>query len=283
MLRPGKTTPNNINKKQGGGGSVDAGGYAAPTPPKNPYASPASPLRNRRPVAGYGYYSGGAPPLEDHSNSSYDDALMSTSGRSGYGVPDSSPGAYGMASGNVGLYGSPPPPAMVSNRYYGGTGGIPDGDSEGYKEKPRKRKQNWMIHWLGKLKEPWTWPILLNLILITVTMRIKSQQSRFLQEVRASSFQDVIDIIQRYNREKESLRSDLRGMRESYYKANDSSNKFEREKRKLQQELEKLKAEGPDQKVHQERLKSREDAWKKQVQLLQNATSRESRRAVMER
>jgi Skp family chaperone for outer membrane proteins len=173
---------------------------------------------------------------------------------------------------------------MAANRYYGSGGGIPDGDSEGYKEKPRsRRKQNWMLNLLGKLKEPWTWPILLCLILITVTMRMKSQQSRFLQEVRASSFQDVIDTIQRSNREKESLRSDLRGMRESYYKANDGSIKLEREKRKLQQELDKLKEERPEQKAEQERYKSREEAWKSQVQLLQKATSRESRRAVMER
>lgn len=57
---------------------------------------------------------------------------------------------------------------------------------------------------------------------------------------------------------------------------------IERELEKSKREAELLKKKGDSGNV-EERIKAREEAWKKQVQLLQKATSRESRRAAAER
>lgn len=60
---------------------------------------------------------------------------------------------------------------------------------------------------------------------------------------------------------------------------------LETEKRSLVKQIEDLKAqhEGPDKEAEKARVKTREEAWKNQVELLQQATIRESRRAVSEK
>jgi len=87
-------------------------------------------------------------------------------------------------------------------------------------------------------------------------------------------------------REKESLRSELRTLKESQKKqVAQQIEVTEQKNRALLKQVDelKMKHEGPEAEAERERADKREEAWIHQVQVLQQATSRESRRAVTEK
>ena len=160
--------------------------------------------------------------------------------------------------------------------------------NEGYKEKPlRAPKQNFVWALLSKLfLQPRNWPILVALFLFGTTLRYNLQQKRFLRKVYARSLEEVVDTVQRHMREKESLRSELRTLKESQKKqVKQQIEATEQKNRALLKQVDelKMKHEGPEAEADRERADKREEAWIHQVQVLQQATSRESRRAVTEK
>lgn len=203
-------------------------------------------------------------------------------GSPGYGSPNYGSSGGGNSGSSYGGY-----TGGAAYGGYSGAGGSTSAvsnNNEGYKEKPNKRrKQNVM---LTMLMDPLMWTGALAVLFFILTVRYRLQSQVFLKTVSAGNFQEVVQTLHSSNQEKNLLRVELRTAKESYKKSVATASEMESENRKLQTELKelKLKYDSPEQRVAEKlKMDAREQALKSQVQLLQQATSRESRRAATEK
>jgi hypothetical protein len=124
--------------------------------------------------------------------------------------------------------------------------------NEGYKDKPIKPKKNMLATVVGFVMRHWS--LVLALLFLVTTLRSVAHQKELRQELRTSE---------------ESFRAE-RAKRSA----------AERMQQSLQGQLDQLKSEFESRTV---KVEKREGAWMEQVQLLQQATTRESRRAATEK
>lgn len=172
---------------------------------------------------------------------------------------------------------------------YGGTnnGSTYGGYSSSYKDKPRRSSNQTIV--MQYLKQPIIWLALAAFVLFLTTMQYRGQRNWILRQLNVKTHKDAVNIV-------EDLREQIRKLqRERVTAHQDTTAKntktdqeyaaLERENRKLQKERDELrvKYESPEKRTEATRIAAREDAWKKQVHLLQQAASRESRRATTEK
>jgi len=155
--------------------------------------------------------------------------------------------------------------------------------NEGYKEKPIRKKQN-TLTWISSVLLR-HWAKVLALVLYGFLMRAHVIQRNFLKQAGAKSLSEVQETIQSNRNIVETLREDVRKQKELFKAEKKKSTTTERQSRELQKQVDelKMKHEGPEVEEEKLRAEKREDAWMQQVQLLQQATSRESRRAATEK
>jgi hypothetical protein len=173
----------------------------------------------------------------------------------------------------------PPPPPFGEQSSF-------DADDNKYKKTARGHRSrggtvNWITH---QLKQPLAWWSIAALLGALVSFRSQSQQNAFLRAAGAGSFQQVLDRIARHGIDRDEMQRELRTMKDSYRKAVENANAKDKENRRLQNELDGAhKAHKGAVSSEQKRVQTREQAWKQQVDLLQAATKRESKRAVIDK
>jgi cyclophilin family peptidyl-prolyl cis-trans isomerase len=181
--------------------------------------------------------------------------------------------SYGGYNGNGSAYGG----------FHGGGGG----SNGSFKDKPRSRNgsNDPVALVLDKLKQPWMWGVLAASFFFILTMQYRSQRNAILRELNVSSTKEALQRFQDTHSQKQNFERELFSKTSETKTTAQKTAKLEVELRKVQKERDELrvKFESPDRRRDEIRLAAREEAWKKQVQVLQQATSKESRRAVMEK
>lgn len=127
---------------------------------------------------------------------------------------------------------------------------------------------------------------LMALIMLLMWTNVRGKYNTILKELELPNSKAVIDMykslqtdVAAANKKRDSTGRD---MERDYARR---QKEMERENRLLQKERDELrvKYEGPDKKEEESRLLLREQAFQKQVALLQEATRKESRRTVLEK
>ena len=128
--------------------------------------------------------------------------------------------------------------------------------------------------------------VLLALLFLGATIFYRSQYKIILEKFHVQSIMDAVKSYDKLEVEKKRYQKESLSYKESDRQLKNSMRDLEKTNRDLKKQQEELKLKfdvGGMGLEESEKLKAREEAWKKQVQLLQNATQRESKRAVMER
>jgi hypothetical protein len=190
----------------------------------------------------------------------------------GYGGGDAGPG-YGGYNGGGHLGGG----ASTSSNGNGG------GSFREKSRSPRSRHASFAFDSsiLSKLRNPGLYGYVLAFFFLVGMLSYRSGQNQLMASLESKTFKSALAVIQATKRQKEALQNQLNTARETQ-KVSKKSVEAEGNHRKLQKEIDNLKLqhEGPDRASEQLKIKTREEAWKSQVTLLQQATSRESRRAA---
>eukprot|EP00934_Nitzschia_sp_Nitz4_P007473 Nitzschia sp. Nitz4//scaffold325_size20118//9160//10704//NITZ4_008702-RA/size20118-snap-gene-0.33-mRNA-1//-1//CDS//3329547899//7463//frame0 len=220
--------------------------------------------------------------------------LRQRGGPSGYPTNNDYYGGYsGAASPNYGGYqqGGNTYNAPSYGGYQGGNnayGSAAQSSSSG--EKYSRRRSNPSMALGGGAMNPMAiLSITLGLFALVMLLLWNSARSRYnsiLEELNVPTSKAALDLYQ-------SLQTDLEVARSSKNRINrDTDRKYvkqqkelEAENRKLQKERDALtsKYESPERREQDARLLAREEAFQAQVERLQTATRRESKRAVLER
>lgn len=213
------------------------------------------------PYGGYGggYGSGG-------NNNSYE-----SSGGGGGGSP------YGGYTGGGAAYGAA---SDFGSSHVNGGGG------SSYKEKQREkhRGRNSNHSWPKALTDPWVWTVAVASLFALLAMRFKIQQQFFLNAASAKNYQEVLHTLHRHTLEQDQLRNEVRTAKEAYRKAIETASNKESDFKKLKAKLTELQSHHDELRESEfTRKQTREQAWKEQVELLQKATTRESRRAAIDK
>lgn len=129
------------------------------------------------------------------------------------------------------------------------------------------------------LKNKWIWTLLVCFLLLLTTLHYRSQHKATLAQLKVTSVEEAVQQFQDAERERSRWRKDNHvhmHAQEEYKKKIDG----------LKQANTRLEIEKSDfeQKYNENKVSlKRQDAMEHQIELLQNATSRESRRAVLEK
>jgi hypothetical protein len=140
--------------------------------------------------------------------------------------------------------------------------------------------------WMMRFKiYPWVLFLLLSIIFFLLATRCRSQQRHLLEEIQLSSVDEVIDAFARLKEDNRKWEREIFSQKGSEREAHARYSSLERSNRMLRKERDalSLKYESPERRNEQLRIVAREDAWKNQVHLLQQATVREARRAATEK
>lgn len=225
---------------------------------------------------GGGYYSRGSGLVEEKK---YD----SNNGHGGnlnagyYGSPAAttsmSPG-YTVSSGGSGGGGA----SNYGGHYSGGSsniGNVYQGSGK-YNKRRGSGSGGGINLFVQILKEPVAWASMVALVCFAMMMSNRSAQNAFLKRTGTLHFEDAIEAWDTIERMNKHFKSEM-----AKYKSEAKLNA-----RKIVEETSKLEAsnQGLEQ-LHEERetkVTAREAAWKDQVELLQRATKKESRRVVVE-
>lgn len=206
----------------------------------------------------------------------------------GYGGGGSGGGYYGNGyGGNNSGYGGYTGGANDYGAGYGGAAVHMSSDSSSsFKDKPSRRSGSGInVDWIfAKLRE--YWGVLLAILFFLQMMSYRSGHNQLLKTLQnAKHVKEATQTYRSLERQRDSLQKQLSISQESYKSMQQKTSSLETEKRNLAQEVAGLKSkhESPERDAEKAKVKTREDAWKNQVQLLQQATSRESRRAVTEK
>jgi hypothetical protein len=196
------------------------------------------------------------------------------------------PTTYGGGGGGVGYGGGDSGPG------YGGYSSSTAGNGSTYgngREKsrsPRNRQGSFALDGVrNTLRNPGLYGYLLAFFFFICMLSYRSGQNQLLNLLDSKKFKDALVEIKAAKRQKENLQNQLNNARETQKVMAKKQVEADGNNRKLQREMDELKTkhEGPERATEQLKVKTREEAWKNQVQLLQQATSRESRRAATEK
>lgn len=205
----------------------------------------------------------------------------------GYGSPNvGSPyggyaGGGGMDAGGSATYGG-----------YAGGGGGGSNNSNDFKEKSRKSHRggsNPILHYaISKLQEPWIWSIIISIIFFILTLHYRSKYNSILSmmDMKNGNIKDIQGSWERNRRLVEDKNRQVTMLQEQQRKNIQKQNLCENDKRTLEKEKQELRIKyenNPSIINEKNRLLSRDNAWKDQVEILQKATQRESRRSVIDK
>jgi hypothetical protein len=117
------------------------------------------------------------------------------------------------------------------------------------------------------------------------TLRYRSQQRNVLHTLQANSLDEVVEGVERLREENRRWERGIFAQKGTERETHARYTALERSSRMLQKERDELrvKYESPERRNDELRIMNREEAWKQQVHLLQQATVREARRAAIEK
>lgn len=113
----------------------------------------------------------------------------------------------------------------------------------------------------------------------------RSGQNQLIGLLESRKFKDALVEIKSIQKQRDGLQNQLKTFRETQRKLKNQKDEMDSAHKQLTQQIVEMKRkhEGPEREMEKSKIKTREEAWKNQVQLLQQATSRESRRAATEK
>lgn len=139
------------------------------------------------------------------------------------------------------------------------------------------------------LTQPWLWVALACLVLAALAFSARSQKGLLLDKLGTKSIDEAIKQWQSLQTENKDLQRQIIKLKHLEKQAKTAAEQFEREKKKLQTERDRLLTESTklsstkDSEEVLANLEKRERGYKKMVEQLQLATQRESKRVVLER
>jgi hypothetical protein len=140
--------------------------------------------------------------------------------------------------------------------------------------------------WMTKFKiYPWVLFLILSVIFLLLVARYRSEQRHLLEEIQLNSVDEVIDAFTKLKEDNRKWEREIFSQKGAEREAHARYSSLERSNRMLRKERDDLhvKYESSGRRSEELRVTAREDAWKHQVQLLQEATVREARRAATEK
>jgi hypothetical protein len=218
---------------------------------------------NGLPTSNYGAGTGGS------YSGSYGGSYGQGGGQQGGSYGGYSSSNYGVSSG--GAYDTYPPPT-ASPRH-----GV-----------PKKKGKSYSIADL--LTDKFVWAALVAFLFMGTTLYYRGQSSSILSKLEAKSIDQAIGSFEKIEREKTRLEKEALSTNDAQRKFKDTIRNLEMENRELRKSKDELRikyeTDAGGGKINTEdetKLKAREEAWRKQVYVLQNATSRESAREARAR
>jgi hypothetical protein len=164
----------------------------------------------------------------------------------------------------------------------------PSAPPQSFKDKalPRYGFTSRLRIWMMRFRiYPWVLFLLLSVIFFVLATRYRSQQRHLLEEIQLNSVDEAIEAFARLKEDNRKWEREIFSQKGSEREAHARYSSLERSNRMLRTERDQLHAkyESPERRNEELKVVAREEAWKHQVQLLQEATIRESRRAATEK
>jgi hypothetical protein len=164
----------------------------------------------------------------------------------------------------------------------------PTAPPQSFKDKalPRYGFINRLRIWMMTFRiYPWVLFLLLSVIFFLLATRYRMQQRHLLEEIQLNSVDEAIEAFARLKEDNRKWEREIFSQKGSEREAHARYSSLERSNRMLRTERDQLHAkyESPERRNEEMKIAAREGAWKHQVQLLQEATVRESRRAATEK
>jgi len=182
-------------------------------------------------------------------------------------------GGFGVGSGAAGGYGDSPYGAS-SNR----------SSIKGKKNKKRGYSSSFSLSFLW---DKFILLIFLAIALGATTLYYRSRHNAILDKFHVQSIMDAVKSYDKMEKDKKRFQKEAASGTDQHRQFKNTIRDLEKQNRELKKAAQDVKvkyeASGGMGLEESEKLKAREVGWRKQVQLLQNATSRESKRAVTER
>lgn len=245
-------------------GSGAGGGYGS----QPVYGSQPTQSSSSYGGAGYGGAGGGG----DSSSGGYSSGNSNggSGGYSGYGG-NTGGGGFGVGSGA----------AAYSDSPYGST------NRSSMTKGKKNKKSGAAFSPLAMLLDKFVLALLLAIVFMATTLYYRSRHQVVLEKFHVTSIMDAVQSYERLEKDKKRFQKEAGSNTDQQRNFKNTIRDLEKQNRELRKASEDVKmkyeASGGLGVEESEKLKAREQAWKKQVQLLQNATSRESKRAVTER
>lgn len=125
----------------------------------------------------------------------------------------------------------------------------------------------------------------LTLLFMLSTFRYHTQQRHLLSTLPAKSLDHVVTIVSKLKDDNRKWEREIFTQKGNERETHARYTALERSNRLLQKQVDELRVvyESPEKRNEELRVAAREDAWKDQVQLLQQATVREAKRAATEK
>ena len=157
-----------------------------------------------------------------------------------------------------------------------------------FKDKPRRSNQpDFLEIFKRHAKEPFAWVSLTAAFFFLMTVHFRGQRNWILRSVRVPNGYELVESFHNAQKDLENCRDESTRKQASTYDLQDQLTTMRKQVEKLK--LDKAAAEQkPKEKLsekhkeHIDTLTARDFAWKEQVEILQNATQRESKRSALE-
>jgi hypothetical protein len=254
------------------------GGYGAPAPSGygSPYGIPSATAAPGYGGAVYGSATDGSTGMTSNSNTPHNSGGIPR--YSGYGNSGSTSGG-GAGSTSYSSSGSAFGVGL-------GEAGYDDDRVKG--KKKRKGGGNGVVAIiLSLLKDKFVIAILMTLFCVGSALYYRSQYKVILKKLHVKSISDAVKSYERMEQERRNYQKDMLSTRDAERRQQSQIRELEMRNRELLKQKDEIRAQHESgsrmTKEDSDKWKEREDAWRNQVYLLQNATQRESRRAVIER
>jgi hypothetical protein len=198
-------------------------------------------------------------------------------GEGGGGSSSSNGGGYeGYSNGSYGGYGGD----VYASTVYGGNGSSSRSSSDN-KYSKRSSSTNPLLL-LACCIGLGVWSVLS----VGLWMSARSNYNGILDVLQVHSSEAALEVVDQWKQSVEDAqREQTQSQRDATRKYASQINQLERDNRFLAKERDELrvKYEGPDKQEEETRMVLREEAFQSQVELLQQATRKESKRTVLER
>lgn len=273
--------------------------------PTHPSANGAAPGSGYGQV-GYGAPSGNVGPGVYGSHGGYGNGADPQAGGYGYGNAHSHTPAVGHSAATAGPSSAAPRytgyGTSVTSTSSGGGGGFGVGmggeasygespyasdDRSSFKGKKKKKSSFSSTISLKLLKDKVVIASLVAFFMFGLTMYYRSQYHLILKKLHVQTMVEAVKSYEKLELEKKKFQKEAISAKENDRNMKNSIRELEKVNRELRKQQDELKVKyetvGGIEVQKNEKLKGRDDAWRNQVYLLQNATQRESKRAVLER